>query len=248
MLSREEKKIVWITGGTKGLGLEMVKVFGKSGNVVLTNYAGDDKRAEEVRRMAQMESMDIQVFQADVRRPEELKSIVDYAADHYGRLDILINNAGCGMTGSTEATAPADFQRLVNINLTGKYNCIYVALPLLQRSNRANIINVASASGVNPSAGMSAYCSGAAGIIMMTRCLAQDLAKWNIRVNCVSPSMLDGGMSQRCFLEQDREWVKKNNPQRRLGVFGDVINCIHWLCSVEAQYINGENIMITGGK
>lgn len=248
MLCKDEKKIIWVTGGTKGLGLEIAKTFGKLGNTVLINYSDDDESAEQVLHIIEAEQIDIKIFKADVTKQEQLQAVVDYAMNTYGRLDLLINNAGQGLVGRTEEVGSEKFQKMINVNFVGKYNCIYAALSLLKKSDRANIINIASSSGIHPSGNMSAYCSGAAGVIMMTRCLAQDLSEWNIRVNCVSPSMLEGGMSAECFSEYDRECVRIRNPQQRLGTFEDVIKCIMWLCSGEAQYINGENIMITGGR
>lgn len=134
MQSKDERKIIWVTGGTKGLGLEIAKTFGKLGNTVLTNYSDDDSSASQVLNMIKEEQIDIKIFKADVTKREQIREIVEYAKDTYGRLDLLINNAGRGLVGRAEEVSFEEFQEIIDVNLTGKYNCIDIALPLLKKS------------------------------------------------------------------------------------------------------------------
>ena len=240
---KENERIVWITGGTRGLGLALTERFIKEGCRVITNYAKDAAAAEKL-----CERLPAEVFRADVRDIQALQKIAAYIETRYGRLDILVNNAGIGRTGRHENVSPERFREVMDINVNGKYNCVQTALPLLKKSSRACVVNVSSAAGVNASGAMSAYCTAAAGIIMLTRCAAKDLSEWKIRVNCISPSMMEGGMSRIAFSDADREYVREHNPMKRLGSFEESVNCIIWLCSENSSYINGENIMITGGQ
>ena len=243
MREGDNRKIAWITGGTRGLGRELVRHFLAEGFVVIASYASDEKAAEALRQ-----GSPVSVIKADVRDDEALARVAGYIAERYGRLDILVNNAGIGSAGSTDETATGKFQEIIDVNVSGKYRCLKAALPLLRKSDYPCVVNVASASGVNASAEMGAYCTAAAGIIMMTKCAARDLARDKIRVNCVSPSMMESGMSRECFSESDMEAVRAGNPSGRLATPDDVIKCISWLCSTESAYVNGENILMTGGN
>ena len=109
MQSKDERKIIWVTGGTKGLGLEIAKTFGKLGNTVLTNYSDDDSSASQVLNMIKEEQIDIKIFKADVTKREQIREIVEYAKDTYGRLDLLINNAGRGLVGRAEEVSFEEF-------------------------------------------------------------------------------------------------------------------------------------------
>ena len=202
----KERRVVWITGGTQGLGLALTEHFCREGCHVIAGYAKDRDAAVEAGRR-----FPAHLLQADVRDGAAVAAVTDFIESRYGRLDILINNAGVGCAGRPDQLDEENFQRVLDVNVSGKYRCIRAALPLLRRSEFASIVNVASAAGINASAGMSAYCVAAAGIIMLTRCAAKDLAEWGIRVNCISPSMMDIGMSARWFTETDRKIVKEKN-------------------------------------
>lgn len=243
MNDRKNCRVVWITGGTKGLGLALVEHFAGEGCQVIATYGLDDYAACRLRSR-----LSVDVIKADVRDETALQAVADEIADRYGHLDVLINNAGIGLTGSVEQVSAQQFCDVIDVNVTGKYRCIRVALPLLRKSEYGCIVNVASASGVNASDFMSAYCVSASAILMLTKCAAKDLSVWKIRVNAVSPSMMECGIAQRCFSQEDRDLVRSLNPMKRLGTSEDSVNCIAWLCSKQSTYINGENILLTGGK
>lgn len=237
------QKVAWITGGTRGVGRALAKRFCAEGFRVIATYSADEAAAEDLRQ-----SLPADVIRTDVRDAHALEELGHFIASQYGRLDVLVNNAGIGAVGDVEAMGDAQFHDVLDVNVVGKYRCIQVALPFMKQSGGGCVVNVASASGVNASREMSAYCSAAAAIIMLTRCAALDLAPWDIRVNCVSPSMIDSGMSLRCFSQSDRDAVQSANPLHRLCTKDDVVECVWWLCSDKSCYINGENILLTGGK
>lgn len=233
-------RIVWINGGTGAIGFALAKWFAQKGDKVIASYS------TEITEEILSESKDILFIKADCKCLSDVQRCAKRIKNEYGTLDILINNAGIG-----SASTLLDAQVLSNIvqnNLVGKYNCIFSAVELLRHSSNPCIVNIASASGVNPSPIMTAYCVAAAGIIMMTKCLAKQLGDDGIRVNCVSPTALNTGMSVKSFTKEDLDYLASVTPSGRLCTTNDICNCVDWLCSESAFYINGENIMVTGGK
>lgn len=242
------KKTIWITGGTKGLGRDLVAHYSALDNSVITNYHKDDEAAQELAAWAVSHGAPIETIKADVCSPDEMKAVAEHIQKHYGTLDLLICNAGEGIVSPVEATSPALFHSILDVNLLGKYHCVYHAIPLLKASGQANIVLIGSAAGEKASVGMSAYCCSQAGVIMLTKALAKELTQYGIRTNCICPSMMDSGMSGRCFSPEDRHTVTQLNPSRRLCNSGDVIACLDWLCSENAGYVNGEIVHLTGGN
>ena len=190
--------------------------------------------------------MDIR--KADVRDDDAMAALTQYIGQKYGALDLLVCAAGQGAVALTENTPPQAFRDLVAVNLCGKYSCVYHALGLLKASSCAAVILIGSTAGQKASVGMGAYCCSQAGVVMLTKTLAKELAQYGLRVNCVCPSMMEQGMALRCFSDEDRKAVARQNPSGRLCRPEDVISCIHWLCSEEAAYINGEILHLTGGN
>ena len=241
------KKVMWVTGGTKGLGLDITEYFCEKGWHVIASYGSDEDAAASLRIKAEERRYSLDVIKADVRAMSSLAAIED-RLNIIGVVDALINNAGAGLYGNTDIVSADEFSNIIDVNLTGKYRCIKTALPYLEKAEYPSVINIASKAGTEASPDLAAYCSGAAGIIMMTKCMAQDFAGSKIRVNCISPSMIDKGMSDKWFSFQFMKTYAQRNPTGRLCETKDVINCIDWLCNRQSEYVNGANILITGGQ
>ena len=133
------------------------------------------------------------------------------------------------------------------LNLVGPFNCIKNAIPLLKKSVCARVINISSRLGTRPMPDSLAYCTSKAGLIMLSMCAALELSEYNIRVNTVSPSLTMTPLGMQSYSEEEIKQTAMKNPTKRLGKPEDIANCVLFLLSDDADYINGENINVNGG-
>ena len=241
------KTIALVTGGTSGIGKEIVKQLLIQGSNVVINYGTNDKQANETLTDFKEYSSQILLVKANVTNEEEIIEMFNKIKVKYGKLDVLVNNAGTNVDGYIENYNVSDWDKVLNVNLKGKFICTKHAIPHLKKSNNASIINISSRLGTKPCAEASAYCASEAAIINFTKCSAIELAPYNIRVNCVSPSLTITKMALSGWSKEEIEQTKEKNPMKRLGEPLDIANIVLYLISDKASYITGENINVNGG-
>ncbi len=214
----------------------------RGGAEVIAIYKSDDLKAEEAKK--KIESENFSVVKLDVTNEQETKKF--FAA--LKKLDFLVNCAGISIEAPFEELPMDDIKKVMDVNLFGKMICAKYALPLLKKSKMPRIVNIASRFAQKPFIeGVMGYCCSEAGIVMMTKVLALEYAKHNIRVNCVSPSLTLTPMTESVCTKEEIETISRKNPSGRLGRTEDIANMVMFLCSEKADYINGENININGG-
>lgn len=167
--------------------------------------------------------------------------------EKFGLLDVLINNAAFDKMESIENYDQELFEKIIKTNLIGKMLCIKNAIKLLRKSEYPSIINISSRLASKPMMNSSAYCCGAAGIVMLSECAALELANDGIRVNTVSPSLTLTPLAQKSYTKTEILATAKKSTRNRICEMKDVYNVVNFLISKEADYINGENININGG-
>ncbi len=164
------------------------------------------------------------------------------------KLDYLVNCAGISIEAPFENLSMQDIKKVIDVNLYGKMICSKYALPLLKKAKSPSIVNIASRFGHKPFIeGMMGYSCSEAGIIMMTKVLALEYAKYRIRVNAVSPSLTLTPLTKSVCTKEEIETIANKNPSKRLGNPIDVANAVLFLCSDKADYITGENLNVNGG-
>ncbi len=173
---------------------------------------------------------------------------VESAFDAFGAPDVLINNAGIVRFGPLLDLSPEDWRAVVDVNLTGAFLCARAAARRMREAGGGRIVNIASMNGTVPGPNAGAYASTKAGIIMLTQQMALEWAQFNIRVNCVAPGLIDGGMSAPInadpVLRAEREAAV---PRGRLGTTGDIARAALWLASDDADYVTGQTLLVDGG-
>lgn len=245
------EKICLITGATGGIGLATAKALGQDGYFVIINGI-DDKQAEVAKKELDSLNIKYDYYHFDVTNEAEVKENMAKIGQKYGHLDVLVNNAG-GLGGrSSFEGMPTDFyRRVLALNLDSVFYVTREAIPYLKEGKNASIINFSSNAGWNaggPGAGVYATAKGA--IITLTRALAKELVKYNIRVNGVAPGTIDTPFHQQTKLNNPAlfESFKNNIPMKRLGQASEVASVISFLVSDKASFITGEIVQVNGGQ
>lgn len=238
------KKIIVITGGTSGIGKGLVARFLNDGDTVFVISKSKD---HIMKSKEEFKGQKVFFIQADLTIEKEVDKAFDYISTKTDRIDVLINNAAFDKMDSIEDYDYDTFVKIIKTNLCGKFLCINKSLKLLKKSDYASIINIASRLATRPMNDSAAYCSAAAGIVMLTKCVALELEKYGIRVNCVSPSLTETPLAIKSYSKDEIERTASINPRGRLCKIDDIYETISFLVSKKSDFINGENINVNGG-
>lgn len=246
-MRRFENRVGLITGSTSGIGQQIARQLLEEGGQVVINYAHNEEKAEETIKLLKDYQDNILLIKKDISKEDEVKSMYKKIEERFGKLDFLVNNAAYDKVCSIEELTTEEFRKELDVNLVARWLCIKYALPLLKKSNYPRVVNIASRLGTRPMYDSLAYCTSEAATIMLTKVSALELAKYNIKVNTVSPSLTLTPLSRQSYTEKEIKETATKNPSKRLGECEDTANAVLFLLSKEADYINGENINVNGG-
>ena len=244
-----ERKVVLVTGGLRGIGRSCVLAFCKKGYNVAINYRQHDNNHEMALSLKQeCEALGGQAYLApgDVANKQEVQDMFKKIKKHFGRLDVLVNNAGITIDRLFLRMSEDDFNQVIDTNLKGAFLCNKEAARMMMKQRSGAIISLASVVGEIGNIGQVNYAASKAGIIAMSQSLARELASRHIRVNCVAPGFIETDMT-RVLSEDIVESMQKRIPLGRFGQVEDVANAIVFLASDEASYITGQVLNIDGG-
>ena len=233
-------KVAIVTGASRGIGREIAITLAKQGIKVIANYNKSEEKAKEI----QKENPEINIFKADVSKREEVKQLIDYALNKYGKIDILINNAGISEWRLFTETTDEDWNRMINNNLYSAFCMTQEVLPNMIHNKNGCIINISSVWGMVGASCESIYAISKAGMDAMTKSLAKELGPSNIRVNSIAPGATYTDMNKN-LTQKEIEELNKEIPLGRMGTTTDIAKCIKWL--VEDEYTTGQIISINGG-
>lgn len=241
-MSATHGRTALITGGAKGLGAGMCRHAAKAGYRV---GVLDMKRADCEALIATLPGSGHMALEADVTDEKQVAA----AFDAFGAIpDLVVNNAGVVRFGSLTEQTVADFRLVVNVNLVGTYIVAREAALRMTKRGSGVIINLTSINAVSPGPGSGAYPATKAGVAKLTEHMALELGPVGIRVNCVAPGFIDGGMSAPIYADKRvRELRGGAVPLRRLGEVDDIANAVMFLASDEARYITGHQLVVDGG-
>jgi Tropinone reductase 1 len=236
-----------ITGGTKGIGRAIVNEFLDLGAEVFI-VGRNEKILNEIIADGQAQGKKIYCVAADISTEAAPKTILQNVLNVWDTLDILVNNAGCNVRKKAESYSSQEYADIMNTNLTAAYQLAQAAYPLLKKSVQGNIVNIASISGLVDDASGTPYGISKAGMIQMSRHLAVEWAKDNIRVNSIAPWYIDTELTQGSL--QNPVQLKKiisRTPMGRVGQPAEVAGLAAYLCMPAASYITGQCIAVDGG-
>ena len=233
-------KVAIVTGGSRGIGAAIVKKLAKEGYKVVLNY---NKSSEEAMAIANSFE-NVETYQADMGKENEAESIIDYAYNEYGKIDLLVNNAGIDLEKLIQDTEMQEFNNIMNVNMKAVFITSKAAAKYMINQKSGSIINISSIYGVNGASGASAYSMSKGAIDALTKSLAKELGPSNIRVNSIAPGFIDTEMNSYLTVEEVQEVIEEI-PLRRLGTPEEVANLVYMIDN--AEYVTGEVIGINGG-
>jgi len=241
---RLENKVAIITGAGSGIGKETALLFSKEGaKVVVADM--NEKAGEET--VAHIKKNGDGVFvKLDVSNREQAKQVVKITLEKYGRIDILINNAGIVQDAFLSKMTEEQWDKVIDVNLKGVFNCTQAVVEVMMNQGNGVIINTSSIVGLNGNVGQVNYAATKAGLIGMTKTLAKELGKKGIRVNAVAPGFIATPMTSN-VPEKILEMMKEKTPLRRLGEAKDIANAYLYLASDDANFVNGAVLSVDGG-
>jgi 3-oxoacyl-[acyl-carrier protein] reductase len=242
---RLENKVSIITGAGSGIGRETALLFGKEGAKVVVadvNKKGGEETAAEI----QKNGGDGYFAKLDVSNRAEIKRVVNDALEKYGKIDVLINNAGIVQDAFLSKMTEEQWDKVIDVNLKGVFNCTQAVVEVMMNQGKGVIINTSSIAGLNGNVGQVNYAATKAGLIGMTKTLAKELGKKGIRVNAVAPGFITTPMTSN-VPEKILEMMKEKTPLKRLGEAKDVAYAYLYLASDEANFVNGAVLRVDGG-
>jgi NAD(P)-dependent dehydrogenase (short-subunit alcohol dehydrogenase family) len=241
------KKAV-VTGGAQGIGARICKELAACGADVLINYLSSKTKAEALaKELKSVYGVEAYAVQADISKAEKVNELFAYADAHLGKVDILVNNAGVENIAHVLDLEEREWDKIMGTNLKGAFLCSQQAGRRMQRNNGGVIINISSIHDAVPRKGLTHYCTSKAGLQMLSKCLAVELAEDHIRVVTVSPGAIETELNKEEIaafgIEKFNRWI----PQGRIGCVTDVAPVVAFLCSDLASYVTGTDIYIDGG-
>lgn len=249
--------IAVVTGAAQGLGLGMVKQLARDGATVVIADLQREK-AQMVARQLRARDLNVEASYLDISDSAGVNVFFDNVVKEHGRLDILVNNAGVGQTVTpTVELSDEEWDRVLKVTLTGMFYCCRAGGAIMERQESGCIVNVSSINGQNPAALVAAYNVAKAGVIMLTRTLALELAAYGVRVNALCPGPVYTDFN-RTLMDQRRrslniteeemiERIRKAVPLGRWGEPEDIAHSVAFLCSPESSWITGEVLRVSGG-
>lgn len=233
-----------VTGGAKGIGKQIVVELAKKGIQVVLNYRHSEEQAVETKQELFQQGYNIEIYQADVSKREEVQKLVAYTKEHFGSIDILINNAGIDKWQLFTEITDQDWEEMLRNNLTSAFYMTREVVTDMINKKQGCIINISSIWGMTGASCEVAYSVSKAGMDGLTKALAKELAPSNIRVNSIAPGAIDTDMN-RNLTKEEREEVENEIPLGRFGTPEDIAKCVMWL--VEDNYTTGQIISPNGG-
>ncbi|PKM89286.1 MAG: beta-ketoacyl-ACP reductase [Firmicutes bacterium HGW-Firmicutes-12] len=241
-----ENQVALVTGASRGIGRQAALKLAGEGAKVIINYQGNDEAAKETLDLVCEMGGSGELAKADVTSSEQVEELIKKIMDRYGKIDILINNAGITRDGLLMRMKDEDWEKVISTNLTGVFNCTRAVVRPMMKQRSGRIINISSVVGISGNAGQVNYSAAKAGIIGLTKSTAKELASRGIMVNAIAPGFIRTDMTDK-LTEEVKAEITSRIPVGRLGNPDDIANLILFLAGPYSDYITGQVIAVDGG-
>ena len=246
MSSNLTGKTAFVTGASRGIGRAIALRLAADGAKVALNFSSNVSKAEEVKAAIESSSGTAMLVQGDVSDLAVVTELIKKVVGEWGRLDILINNAGITRDNLLLKMSEDDFDKVVATNLKGVFNCTKAVTKLMMKQRGGRIVNMSSVVGLKGNISQANYAAAKAGIIGFTKSAARELASRGVTVNAVAPGFINTDMTA-ALSEKVKEVMMQEIPAGRMGTPEDVANAVAFLVSDEAAYITGQVLSVDGG-
>lgn len=240
------KQTAIVTGGSRGIGRAVAVRLAKDGMNLVINYRGNSVAAEETERICRELGAEVLLVQGDVSRAEDCEKLAAQAKEAFGRVDVLVNNAGITRDGLLARMTEEDFRAVLDVNLVGPWNMMKAVNRIMMKQRYGRIVNLSSVTGLMGNMGQTNYAAAKAGIVGMTKSYAREVASRGITVNAVAPGFIDTDMTE-AMPEGAKDKIITGIPMGRTGKPEDVAEAVAFLASEQAGYITGEVLRVDGG-
>ncbi|MBE8949286.1 MAG: 3-oxoacyl-[acyl-carrier-protein] reductase [Quinella sp. 3Q1] len=246
MSSKLSGKVAFVTGASRGIGRAVALRLAADGAKVALNFASNSAKAEAVKAEIEAAGGTAMLMQGDVAKFEVVAELIKKVVNEWGRLDILINNAGITRDNLLIKMSEDDFDRVISTNLKGVFNCTKAVTRQMMKQRGGRIVNMSSVVGLKGNISQANYAAAKAGIIGFTKSAARELASRGVTVNAVAPGFINTDMTA-ALSEKVKEVLLQEIPAGRMGTPEDVANAVAFLVSDEAAYITGQVLSVDGG-
>ncbi len=240
------KKTAIITGASKGIGAATAILFAQKGYNVVINYNNSYESATLLARSLSENGFSVTTQKANVANRLEAELLIKETLYKFGRIDVLVNNAGVAFEGLITQTDEVDYDKIMGINLKGVFNCCKAATQVMVNQQSGKIINISSMWGETGASCEVAYSASKAGVIGLTKALAKELAPSGITVNAVTPGIIETNMNSNLSVEELADFVD-SIPLGRMGTADEIAQAVYFLASENADYITGQILGVNGG-
>jgi 3-oxoacyl-[acyl-carrier protein] reductase len=238
-------KVVLVTGGTRGIGLAVARLLADDGASVVVSGRDPDRLESAAKELEGLGASALAVA-ADAAKREDADRLVEAAKERFGRIDVLVNNAGITRDQLLVRMKDDDWDQVLDTNLRGVFLMTRAVGKVMMRQKSGRIVNISSAAGAMGNAGQANYSAAKAGVIGLTKATARELAHWNILVNAVAPGLIETDMAAAIPAEA-REAFMQQVPLKRIGTAKDVAEVVRFLAGEGGGYITGQVIHVNGG-
>ena len=241
----EENKVALITGGTRGIGKAIAKKFAENGYDLIINYVSENTDLEKLKKDINSNN-EILFVRANVGDFNSCEELVKKAIEKFGKIDVLVNNAGITRDNLIMRMKEEDFDKVINTNLKGTFNVTKNVVPYMMKKKSGKIVNISSVVGVGGNAGQCNYAASKAGIIGFTKSIAKELASRNILANCIAPGFIDTDMTE-VLSDTVKENINSQIPLKRMGSAEEIAKAVYFLAGEDNTYITGQVLNVDGG-
>lgn len=241
-----EGKVAVVTGAARGIGKEIALKYASEGaDIAFTDLVIDENGKKTEEEIAAL-GVRCKGYPSDASDFAATEAVVEEIKKDFGRIDVLVNNAGITMDGLMLRMTEKQWDKVISVNLKSAFNYIHAVLPVMMRQKSGSIINMASVVGVHGNAGQANYAASKAGLIALAKSIAQEVGSRGIRANAIAPGFIETAMTAALPDDVRAEWVKKI-PLRRGGQVEDIANVAVFLASDMSSYVTGQVIQVDGG-
>lgn len=240
-----ENKVAVITGGTRGIGKAIAKIFAQNGYDLVINYVSENADIETLEKEIESNN-EILFVRANVSKFDEAENLVKKAIEKFGKIDVLVNNAGITRDNLILRMKEEEFDSVIDTNLKGTFNVTKNAVSYMMKKRSGKIVNISSVVGVSGNAGQCNYAASKAGIIGFTKSIAKELASRGILANCIAPGFIGTDMTE-VLSDTVKENINNQIPLKRMGSPEEIAKAVYFLAGEDNTYITGQVLNVDGG-